>query len=42
MANEIFEESVAGSDLREAVLKLMKTIKKKQEYPNILEKCNIT
>ena len=42
MVNEIFKEAVAGSDLLEAVLKLMNMMKKKQEYPKILEKCNIT
>ena len=42
MVNEIFKETVAGSDLLEAVLKLMNMMKKKQEYPKILEKCNIT
>ena len=38
----MFKESAAGSDLLEAVLKLMNLIKLKQEYPTILEKCNIT
>ena len=40
--NEIFKESVAGSDLLEATLKIMNLIKKKQRYPQILEKCNIS
>ena len=40
--NEIFKESVAGTDLLEATLKIMNLIKKKQKYPNILEKCNIS
>ena len=41
-ANEIFKDDVAGSDLLEAVLKLMNMIKTKQIYPTVLEKCNIT
>ena len=40
--NELFKEEVAGEDLLLAVLKLMNLIKKKQKYPTILEKCNIT
>ena len=40
--NELFKEEVAGDDLMKAVLKLMNLIKKKQQYPSILEKCNIT
>ena len=40
--NELFKESVAGSDLFEAVLKLMNLIKSKQQYPKLLEKCNVT
>ena len=40
--NEIFKEAVAGSDLMEAVLKLMNQIKKEQKYPKLLQKCNIT
>ena len=39
--NELFKESVAGSDLFEAVLKPMNLIKSKQQYPKILEKCNV-
>ena len=41
-ANELFKEDVAGSDLLEALLKLMNLIKNKQQYPEVLEKCNIT
>ena len=41
-ANELFKEETAGTDLVEAILKLMNLIKSKQEYPTILEKCNIT
>ena len=41
-ANELFKEETAGTDLLEALLKLMNMIKSKQEYPTILEKCNIT
>ena len=41
-ANELFKESVAGTDLLEAVLKIMNLIKSKQTYPHILQKCNIT
>ena len=41
-ANELFKEDVAGVDLYEALLKLMNLIKNKQEYPEVLEKCNVT
>ena len=41
-ANEIFKEDVAGSDLLDALLKLMNMIKAKQKYPKVLEKSNIT
>ena len=40
--NELFKESTAGSDLVLGLLKLMNLIKKKQVYPSILEKCNIS
>ena len=39
-ANELFKN--AGSDLLGAVLKLMNLIKYTQQYPKIMEKCNIT
>ena len=39
-ANEIFK--VAGDDLKMAVLKLMNLMKKKQQYPKNLQRCNIT
>ena len=42
LANELFKESVACTDLLEATLKLMNMIKKTQQYPEVLEKCNIT
>ena len=41
-ANELFKKEVAGTDLKEAVLKLMNLIKSKQKYPECLEPCNIT
>ena len=41
-AYELFKEETAGTDLLEALLKLMNRIKSKQESPTILEKCNIT
>ena len=41
-AYELFKEETAGTDLLEALLKLMNLIKSKQESPTILEKCNIT
>ena len=41
-ANELYKEGVAGEDLLEATLKIMNMIKNKQQYPNILEKCNIS
>ena len=40
--NEIFKESVAGTDLLKATLRIMNLIKKTQKYPHILEKCNIS
>ena len=40
--NELFKETTAGSDLVLGLLKLMNLIKKKQVYPSILEKCNIS
>ena len=42
LANEIFKEKAAGTDLLKAVLKLMNLMKENQTYPKILEKCNIT
>ena len=39
-ANELFKNG--GSDLLEAVLRLMNLIKDTQTYPKIMEKCNIT
>ena len=41
-ANELFKQDAAGTDLLNATLKVMNLIKNKQEYPSILEKCNIT
>ena len=40
--HEIFKESVAGTDLLQAVLNLMNCIKKQQKYPKQLRKSNIT
>ena len=40
--NELFKESVAGSDLLLGILKIMNMIKKQQIYPTILEKSNIS
>ena len=42
LANDIFNEEIAGSDLLGAVLKLMNPMKAKQIYPKALEKVNIT
>ena len=42
LANELFKEDAAGSDLKEAILKLMNQIKTEQKYPICLELCNIT
>ena len=42
LANELFKEEVAGTDLKLAVLKLMNTIKKTQKYPEAFELCNVT
>ena len=41
-ANELFKEEVAGDDLMLAVLKLMNMIKKRLEFPDLLQQCNIT
>ena len=41
-ANEIFHPSVAGADLKKAILGLMNRIKSEQVYPEALEKCNIS
>ena len=41
-ANELFKEEAAGDDLMLAVLKLMNMIKKRLQYPELLELCNIT
>ena len=41
-ANELFKEGVAGTDLKLALLKFMNLIKDKQQYPEILENCNIS
>ena len=38
----MFQENMCGDDLKKAILKLMNSIKKKQEYPECLEICNIT
>ena len=40
--NELFMQEVIGSDLKLALLKLMKNIKKQQVFPECLELCNIT
>ena len=40
-SNELFTLSVAGSDLKLAVLKLLNLIKDKQQFPKAFEKCNI-
>ena len=41
-ANELFKKNFAGTVLKLAVLKLLNHIKKRQEYPECLEPCNIT
>ena len=41
-ANELFKEEVAGDDMMLAVLKLINMIKQRLQYPELLEKCNIT
>ena len=41
-ANEIFDPTVAGDDLIEAILALMNRIKSDQIYPECMEYCNIT
>ena len=41
-ANDIFHKDVAGNNLKEAILILMNRIKKEQNYPKILEDCDIS
>ena len=41
-ANELFKDDMAGTDLKLALLKFMNHIKKKHEYPQALQVCNIT
>ena len=42
LANEIFLDGVAGSDLKLAVLKMMNRIKSDQQFPRALQQCNIS
>ena len=42
IANEILKPNVIGSDLKLAILKLMNIIKKRSEFPECLQECNIT
>ena len=42
MANELFKEEAAGTDFKLAILKLMNLIKKKSQFPKVMELCNIT
>merc|ERR1719319_1915010 len=42
LANEIFKNEVAGSDLKRAILVLMNRIKSEQIFPKVLEYCNIS
>ena len=39
---KLFKPGLCGEDLKLAILKLMNTIKEKQEYPESLELCNIS
>ena len=41
-AHELFHPTVAGNDLKTAILILMNRIKDEQEFPKALEKCNIS
>jgi hypothetical protein len=41
-ANELFKPINAGHDLKVGILKMMNAIKKQQEVPNVIKKCNIT
>ena len=40
--NELFKPSVAGDDLKLAILLLMNLIKRKLQFPSALEQCNIS
>ena len=42
LANELFKEEAAGTDLKDAILALMNRIKEEQIYPKCLELCNIS
>ena len=42
LPNEIFHADIAGDDLKLAILKLMNRIKTEQNFPEILEICNIS
>ena len=42
LANEIFLDGVAGSDLKIAVLKMMNKIKSEQQFTRALQQCNIS
>ena len=42
LANEIFKNEVAGTDLKIAILALMNRIKAEQIFPKSLEYCNIS
>ena len=41
-ANELFKPTVAGSDLKQAILLLVNMIKDKLELPEVFRMCNIT
>ena len=42
LPNELFKPENAGSDLKQAVLKMSNEIKKQQVFPEVLGFCNIT
>ena len=41
-ANELFHPNVAGDDLKKAIISLMNRIKSEQQYPEVLEVCDIS
>ena len=40
LVNDLFKPSVAGIDLKQATLLLVKNIKEKQDFPETLRLCN--
>ena len=41
-ANDIYKYNIAGTDLKQAILKLCNIIKSEQHFPEVLENCDLT